>query len=54
MKKILFLILATFMTTGASAQEERVYVSFVEEGKCCWIRCYILCPIWQCYNRKWK
>lgn len=34
MKKILFLILATFMTTGASAQEEREYVPFVEEGKC--------------------
>ena len=34
MKKILFLILAMFMTMGASAQEERVYVPFVEEGKC--------------------
>ena len=34
MKKILFLILATFMTMGASAQEEREYVPFVEEGKC--------------------
>lgn len=34
MKKIIFLILAMFMTMGASAQEERVYVPFVEEGKC--------------------
>lgn len=33
MKKILFLILAMFMTMGASAQEEREYVPFVGEGK---------------------